>query len=190
MHPQALASHPTLSVLMDAHAAFVQPAAAGTGSAPASATNVFAAMVQHYATAPDGLQQVQALIQNDSNFAAADEAAASKREDECDMLSNYYTAQFGKVSKAAKDCMCSDLPLLNGVAVQGNIPYTYCRMLLANDLHTDTIKNMESTVSDKRMQRIANGHPGGMNVSLGDPATNVNTTSTWQPKWMEDNKKC
>lgn len=173
---QMVAAIPTLSALIDAHTAYAQlvsaPQAAPAAQVSAAAKDLMDSVIMHYATAVNGQQQIEQLMQTDASFAAAANVAAARRDDECDMVSNYYTAQYGKISQATKACLCD---------ASGRIPYVYCRALLAADLNTDTIKNMKSTITERRMERIASGHPGGMNVPMGDPARNLAVNNTWQP---------
>ena len=187
-NPQAVAQQPTLGALVNAYAAHAQLVAANTaaGAAPAAAAAastetqaaaeaLLASVVTHYATAPDAHQQVQQLRQSNAAFAAAADAAAARREEECDMVSNIYRGQYGKISEATKACLCDD---------SGASDYVVCRAMMAADLNTQTIQTMQSTATDKRMQRVAMGHPAGMNVTMADPSQSM-VNNTWQPKYME-----
>ena len=163
----------------DAHTAYATLATAATPADPSevatAAESLMASVLAHYATAPDADQQVQQLRQSNAQFAAAAAQAEAKREEECDMLTSFFNAQYGKVSQATKDCICDNTK-----------DYVVCRSKLANDLNTQTIQTMQSTITDKRMQRIAYGHPGAMNVPMADPAKTVAVNNTWQPDWMRN----
>ena len=191
-NPQTATAQPTLGALVGAHIAYaqlvqqaqasgVQPnnaAAPGTAGVDPSAQQAAAkalmdSVVAHYATAPDAQQQIESLMQTNSQFAAAATTAAAGRDDECDMLTSIYKGQFGKISEATKECMCNL-----------QTPYVLCRAMMANDLNTETIKTMQSTITDKRMERIAKGHPGGMNVPMAS-ANQSMVDKAWQPSYVQ-----